>query len=135
MYDCKTKVPTQTRLEEWPKNCRPISLLPAVSKSIKKTIQIQTQEYLDKNGSLYQFQSGFRTAFSTDSCVLQLTDFIVKGMDKGFHTGMILGDLHKKVFDTLYHTILLQRVQCIGFKELLVKWFQSYLSNRKFLWH
>ena len=92
-----------------------------MSKPIKKTIQIQTQEYLDKNGSLYQFQSGFRIAFSTDSCVLQLTDFILKGMDKGFHTGMILGDLHKKVFDTLYHTILLQRVQCIGFKELLGK--------------
>ena len=35
-----------------PKNYRPISLLPVVSKIIKKAIQIQTQEYLDKNGLL-----------------------------------------------------------------------------------
>ena len=33
-----------------PKNYRPISLLPLLSKLIKKAIHIQTQEYLDKNG-------------------------------------------------------------------------------------
>ena len=37
------------------KNYRPISLLPVVSKIIQKTIQIQTQEYLDKNGLLYKY--------------------------------------------------------------------------------
>ena len=25
-----------------------------------------------------------------DSCLMQLTDFILRGMSKGFHTGMIL---------------------------------------------
>ena len=35
-----------------PKNYRSISMLPAGSKIIDKTIQIQTQEYLDKNGLL-----------------------------------------------------------------------------------
>ena len=39
-----------------PKNYRPISLLPAMSKIIKKAIQIQTQEYLDKNDLLYKYQ-------------------------------------------------------------------------------
>ena len=38
-----------------PKNYRPISLLLVVSKIIEKTIQIHTQEYLDKNGLLYKF--------------------------------------------------------------------------------
>ena len=88
-----------------PKNHRPISLLPAVvSKVIEKTIQTQTHEYSDKNG------------FSTDSCLVQL--------------GMILADL-QKAFDTLDRTVLLQKMKCIGFKESLIKWFQSYLSNRK----
>ena len=82
-----------------PTNYRPISLLPAVSKVIEKTIQIQTQEYLDKNDLLYKYQSGFRANFSTDSCLAQLTDFILRRMDKGFHTGMVLADL-QKAFDT-----------------------------------
>ena len=45
---------------------RSISLLTAVSKIIEKTIQIQMQEYLDKNGLLYKYQSGFQVNFSTD---------------------------------------------------------------------
>ena len=101
----------------------------AVSKIIEETIQIQTQEYLDK--LLYKYQSGFHAIFSTDSCLVQLTDFILRGMDKGFHTGMILVDL-QKANDTLDHTILLQKMECIGFKESVITWFQSYLSDRKF---
>ena len=52
-------------------------------------------------------------------------------MDKGFHTGMILVDL-QKASDTLNYTVLLQKMECIGFKESLIKWFQSYLSQRNF---
>ena len=114
-----------------PKNYRPISLLPLLSKLIEKAIHIQTQEYLDKYGLLYKFQSGFRKKFSTDSCLVQLSDFIINGMDKGLHTGMILIDL-KKAFDTLDHDILLEKMECIGFKKPVIKWFKSYLSNRKF---
>ena len=52
-------------------------------------------------------------------------------MGKGFHTGMILVVL-QKAFDTLDHTVRLQKMECIGFKESVIRWFQSYLSNRKF---
>ena len=43
--------------KSYPKNDRLISLLPVVSMMIQKTIKIQTQEYLDKNGLLYKYQS------------------------------------------------------------------------------
>ena len=69
-----------------PKSYRQISLLPLISKLTEKAIHIQTQEYLDKNGLIYKFQSGFRKNFSTDSCLVQLTDYIIKGMDKGQQT-------------------------------------------------
>ena len=39
-----------------PKNYRPISLLPLISKIIEKTIHHQTQNFLDKNKILYQYQ-------------------------------------------------------------------------------
>ena len=51
---------------------------------------------------------------------------------QSFRTGMILVNL-QKVFDTLDHTLLLQKMKCIDFKESVVKWFQPYLSKRNFL--
>ena len=65
-----------------------------------------------------------------DSCLVQLTDFILTEMDKGFHTGVILVDL-QKAFDTLDRNVLLQKMECTGFKESFIEWFQSYFSNRK----
>ena len=43
---------------------------------------------------------------------------------------MFLVDL-QKTFDPLDQTVLLQKMECICFKSV-IKWFQSYISNRKF---
>ena len=59
-----------------------------------------------------------------------MNDKILKGFDDGLLTGMILIDL-QKVFDTINHDILLNKLSIIGFSDHTVKWFQSYLSNRK----
>ena len=60
-----------------------------------------------------------------------MNDKILKGFDDGLLTGMILIDL-QKVFDTINHDILLNKLSIIGFSDHTVKWFQSYLSNHKF---
>ena len=83
-------------------------LLYLISELIKKAIQIQTQEYLDKSGLIYKFQPGFTKMFSKDSCLVHLTDYIIKSMEKGQHTGMILIHL-QKAFDTLDHNVLLKK--------------------------
>ena len=57
---------------------------------------------------------------------------ILKGFNDGLVTGMILIDLRKS-FDTINHDILLKKLSIIGFSDHTVKWFQSYLSNRKFM--
>ena len=43
-------------------------------------------------------------------------------------TGMILIDL-QKVFDTLDHKILFDKMKPIGFSDKTTKWFHSYLIN------
>ena len=52
-----------------PKNYRPISLLPLVSKVIEKVIHDQTQCFLDEMKIIFPYQSGFRKNFSTTSCL------------------------------------------------------------------
>ena len=96
-------------------------------KIIEETIQIQIQEYLDKNVLLYKYQSGFCAKFSTDSYLVQLADSILTGMYKGFHTGMILADLQK----ALDQTIVLQKKWNVLVLNTFIKWFQLHLSTRE----
>ena len=115
-----------------PSNYRPISLLPLLSKVFERVVLDQTEEFLSLNKILYDYQSGFRKNHSTDTCLSFLNDKILKGFDDGLVTGMILIDL-QKAFDTINHDILLKKLSIIGFSDHTVKWFQSYLSNRKFM--
>lgn len=110
-------------------NYRPVSILSVVSKVIERVIYDQLEEYLVKRNLLYDFQSGFRHGFSTDTCLIYLTDYIRFQMDKGHLVGMILLDL-QKAFDTVNHSILLMKLKATGLSELSVQWFSSYLSDR-----
>ena len=115
-----------------PKNYRPISLLPLLSKIIERIIHNQTQEFLDKNNILYKYQSGFRKHHSTDTCLSYLTDKVKIGFEEGLLTGMVLIDL-QKAFDAIDHSILLEKMSCLGFAGKTIAWYTSYLTNRSFI--
>ena len=78
-----------------PKNFRPISLLPIVSKIFEKMIHDQTMEYLTDNNVLYKYQSAFCKNHSTDTSFSYLTNRILTGFDSGLLTEIILIDLKK----------------------------------------
>ena len=111
-------------------NHRPISLLPIISKVIKRIVHDQTNQFLSEN-ILYNIQSRFRPNHSTNLCLAHLTDTILTGFDEGLLTGMILTDLHKE-FDTRNHEVLLQKLKAIKFLEQSIPWFRSYLCDRIF---
>ena len=119
-------------LKTGPKNFRPISLLPLISKIIDRIIHDQAMNVLSHNNVLHKYQSGFRKFRSTDTCLPYLHDKITKGFDYGFLTGMVLIDL-QKAFDTIDHNILIKKMPFLGFTDETIKWYTSYLSNRKFI--
>ena len=59
-----------------PKNYRPISFLPLVSKIFEKSIEFQIEDYFNKKKLICIYWSGFRTNHSTDFCLAQLIDFV-----------------------------------------------------------
>ena len=124
--DCKIEAKTK------PKNYRPISLLLLLSKIIERIIHNQTQEFLDKNNILYKYQSGFRKHHSTDTCLSYLTDKVKMGFEEGLLIGMVLIDL-QKAFDTIDHSILLEKMSCLGFAGKTIACYKSYLTNRSFI--
>ena len=112
-----------------PGNYRPVFILSTPSKILERAVHIQLEIYLKENDLFYKFQSGFRTSFSTDTCLTYLTDYTRHGMDNGLYTCMIMIDL-KNAFDTVNHSLLSDKLQAVGLNNVSVSWFDSYLTNR-----
>lgn len=113
-----------------PNNYRPISVLPVVAKVFEKLVYDQVYHYLNENNILSQFQSGFRSANSTVTALLQATENWYKNIDCGYINGVVLVDL-SKAFDTVDHTILLKKLNMYGFNNIPLDWFKSYLDDRQ----
>ena len=110
-------------------NYRPVSILTIVSKIVERLIHDQLMAYFNKKSLIFDFQSGFRPSFSTDSCLIHLSDHIKKEWDRGNLTGMVVLDL-QKAFDTVDHSILLDKFKAMGLSENALFWFDSYLNDR-----
>ena len=74
-------------------------------------------------------QHGFRRGFSTETAVISLVDQIRNQIGQKRHTAAIFIDL-RKAFDTVDHSLLLEKMNVIGFTQQAKNWFKSYLENR-----
>lgn len=108
-------------------NYRPVSILTITSKLLERCVYDQIESYLQNNHLVYEFQSGFRKGYSTDTCLIYLQDHIRQQMDQGLYTGVALLDV-QKAFDCVDHEILCRKLEHLGIEA---SWFKSYLSDRK----
>ena len=111
-------------------NYRPISVLPCFSKLLERIMRNRLYKFLVENNILYQRQIGFQNAHSTEHAILQLVNQITKAFSQGKYTLGIFLDL-SKAFDAVNHNILLEKLKAYGIQSENLKWFRSYLSNRK----
>lgn len=77
-----------------PKDFRPISVLPAISKVLEKILLGQIVEYTENSVPplLAENQSGYRKQYSTTTALTKVTHDIFSGFDKGQCTVMVLID-------------------------------------------
>lgn len=110
-------------------NYRPISLLSTISKVIEKAMLVRLMSHLINNNILSTQQHGFLKGRSTITALTSLVEHIIDQIEEGASvTGFLLD--FSKAFDTLDHSLLLNKMKTMGIKGNAAKWFSSYLTNR-----
>ena len=87
-------------------------------------------EFLETYKILTNSQFGFRKLDSTYMALMTLKDGLITSLENDEHVIGIFLDF-SKTFDTVGHVILLKKLSHYGVRGTALKWFESYLSNRK----
>ena len=111
-------------------NYRPISILPTLSKVIERAATDQLVQHLETNNLLSENQHAYRKGHSAKTCLIEVVDYIYKLIDQKRYTAIASLDL-SKAFDSINHSLILQKLSNMDMSENILLWVQSYLSNRE----
>ena len=111
-------------------NYRPISILPVISKVIEKVIYNQIYSFFSQHKLFNESQYGFRAEHSTEYATPELVDRIHSDLVNNEIPFSIFLDL-SKAFDTINHSILLNKLSHYGIKGIPLTLIKSYLLNRQ----
>ena len=111
-------------------NYRPISLTSIVGKIFESIIKDNIERFLDKHCLIKDSQHGFT---SGRSCLTNLLDFmeeVTKELDNGNSVDVVYLDF-AKAFDKVPHKRLLSKLEAHGVTGKILRWIESWLSNRR----
>ena len=109
-------------------NYIPISIISAIARIFEKLIYNQLIKFLQRNEVLGDHQ--FRSLHSTALALIDSSNNWLINIDKKGTNFTVFLDI-KKAFDTIDHSILLQKLEYYGIGEEELKFFSSYLHKRR----
>lgn len=112
-----------------PKNYRPVSIVPILSKVFEALMHNQLSSYFENNNLMSESQYGYRVGRSTTDAVMEIVDHTLKAFDSKESVALSLLDL-SKAFDCVPFTSIIQKLKFYGISEVACKVIASYLENR-----
>ena len=111
-------------------NFRPLSVIGHLAKLVEKAVQLQLVDYLHTHKFISIDQFAYLKFHSTQLSLHRLIDDILENVNENEKTALCFLDI-RKCFDTIDHKILLTKLQKYGIRNVELKWFESYLKERK----
>ena len=112
-----------------PKNCRPIALLPCMTKIFEHFVHQQLLEYCLACDAIPDDRYGFLPGRSTTWQLLTVLDEWKRHLDHGNGIHACFLDI-AKAFDRVEHPSLLNKLDSLGIRDKEKAWFKSYLFDR-----
>ena len=108
----------------------PVSNLSYISKLVERFAADQLVDHVSQNGLSEKFQSAYRASHSTETALTWVRNDILLNMDSQRSTCLVLLDL-SAAFDMLDHVTLLNQLEKrFKISGSVLKWIESYLSDR-----
>ena len=112
------------------KKSRPNTLVSAASVRWRTLAEkVYCIVFFKEHDKLYESQYGFRTEHSTELAAMELIDRLILTMDNNETPLNIYLDM-SKAFDTIDHTILINKLTFYGIHGVALDLIKSYLNNR-----
>ena len=112
-----------------PKNYRPISLLPAVSKVFERLICERLVEFLEQNNLLNKYQAGYRKGRSTQEHIFRLAQQVYNGFKSQQCTYAIFLDC-EAAFDAVWTNGLMFKLYQLNLPKNFLRLLCSFLKER-----
>ena len=112
-----------------PANYRPVSLTCICSKILEHIITKHLRLHLYKYNILYDLQHGFRNKRSTETQLIAFTQDILKNLQAGKQTDVIIMDF-AKAFDKVSHSRWAIKMKSYVITGPICNWIEDFLEGR-----
>ena len=114
-----------------PLNYRPLSMTSVPCKKLESLIVTELTAYLELHSILtpHQFGPAYQARHTTMDQLTIVYNEVSKHVDDGCIVDMVLFDF-SKAFDVVSHTILLQKLSCLGITGPILDWLTDFLTGR-----
>ena len=110
-------------------NYRPISLLCVPGKIMESCVAVTVTSHIREHDLSDHHQWAYKKGHSTEHLLIRMTEDWRQALDNGLTVGVVFVDF-RKAFDTVSHSLFLQKLQGLGIAGDLWSWIKDYLKNR-----